>query len=128
MDDTEYRAAAHALLDKMLPGAITDHPGLGGSGFASDLGAQALECVFGRVWVRPGLDLRSRSLVTLAILIATQQWTEVRVHAGAAMNNGLTREELEEVVIQSAPYAGYPVAAHAAKVMSELLDGESAWL
>jgi alkylhydroperoxidase/carboxymuconolactone decarboxylase family protein YurZ len=46
--------------------ATSDHPGLGGSGFASDLGAQAMECVFGRIWVRPSLDLRSRNLVTLA--------------------------------------------------------------
>jgi 4-carboxymuconolactone decarboxylase len=61
-------------------------------------------------------------------LIATQQWTELKVHTVAAMNNRLTREELEEVVIQSAPYAGYPAAAHAVKVMSELLDGKSNWL
>lgn len=128
MDDSEYRVAAHELLDTMIPGAVTDHPGLGGTGFAADLGTQALECVFGRIWVRPGLDLRSRSLVTLGILIASQQWVELRVHTGAALNNGLTREELEEVVIQSAPYAGYAAAAHAAKVMSELLDGQSNWL
>ena len=50
------------------------------------------------------------------------------MHTVAAMNNRLTREELEEVVIQSAPYAGYPAAAHAVKVMSELLDGKSNWL
>lgn len=77
------------------------------------------------MWVRPGLDRRSRSLVTLGILIAIQSSDEPRLHVAAALRNGLTRTELEEVVYHAACYAGFPAAGHAAKIGSEVIDGNS---
>lgn len=90
--------------------------------FASGLLDQSLECVFGRVWTRPGLDWRSRSLVTLGSLIALQSEGELRVHLPIALRNGLTREELEEVVYHAAAYAGFPAASAASRIGQEVLD------
>jgi 4-carboxymuconolactone decarboxylase len=122
---SDRRSAGLAVLEQMLPNVVSEHPGFEGDGFGSELGAQTLECVFGRVWVRPGLDRRSRSLLTLGILIATHAWDELRLHFAAALRNGLTTAELEEVVCHAACYAGYPAAAHAAMIGGQVIDGGS---
>ena len=90
--------------------------------FAAGLLDESLECVFGRVWTRPGLDLRSRSLVTLGIMIALRAEGELRLHFPIALRNGLTREELEEVVYHAAAYAGFPAASTAGRIGQEVLD------
>ena len=90
--------------------------------FAGGLLDETLECVFGRVWTRPALDWRSRSLVTLGILIALRAEGELRLHFPIAMRNGLTREELEEVVYHAAAYAGFPAASTASRIGQEVLD------
>ena len=90
--------------------------------FAAGLLDESLECVFGRVWIRPGLDWRSRSLVTLGVLIALRAEGELRVHFPIALRNGLTRDELEEVVYHAAAYAGFPAASTAGRIGQEVLD------
>lgn len=90
--------------------------------FAAGLLDESLECVFGRVWTRPGLDWRSRSLVTLGIMIALRAEGELRLHFPIALRNGLTREELEEVVYHAAAYAGFPAASTAGRIGQEVLD------
>lgn len=67
------------------------------------------------VWNRPGLDRRTRSVIVLSITIALRHWDEFRLHLGGALNNGLTRDEIKEVLLQSAVYAGVPAANHAFK-------------
>ncbi len=113
-----------AVLKKLWPNLpFTDDGALPESRrFAAGLGEQSLECVFGQVWPRPGLDWRSRSLVTLGILIALRAESELRVHFPIALRNGLTREELEEVVYHAAAYAGYPAASAATRIGQEVLD------
>ncbi len=90
--------------------------------FASGLLEESLDCVFGRVWTRPGLDWRSRSLVTLGILIALRAEAELRIHLPIALRNGLTRDELEEVIYHAAAYAGFPAASTAGRIGHEVLD------
>src|SRR5262245_34697765 len=65
------------------------------------------------VWNRPGLDRRTRSFIVLSILVALRHWDEFRLHVRAALNNGLTRDEIKEVLIQASVYAGVPSANHA---------------
>lgn len=85
-----------------------------GSGtFASDAAAIALECAFGAVWSRPGLERKQRSLVTMGILIGMGKPAELKNHIRAGLNNGLTVTEIQEVLIQSIPYAGFPCVAEA---------------
>lgn len=112
------------VLRRLLPNLPFNEDGeLPRSGlFAAGLLDESLECVFGRVWTRPGLDWRSRSLVTLGALIALRAEGELRQHFPIALRNGLTREELEEVIYHAAAYAGFPAASTATRVGQEVLD------
>jgi 4-carboxymuconolactone decarboxylase len=79
---------------------------------------------WGEIWSRPGLDRKTRSCMVLATTIALGRWEEYRLHVRAAFNNDLTRDELKEVILQSAIYAGVPAANtamhHAEEVMAAL--------
>lgn len=113
------------VLAQMLPDLLTDDPEpdmRAAEQFGSGLGELSLENVFGRLWSRPGLDRRSRSLVTLGILIALRSEDELRIHLTIALRNGLDRRELEEVVYHASGYAGFPAAATAARIGHEVLD------
>jgi 4-carboxymuconolactone decarboxylase len=77
---------------------------------------------WGDVWSRPGLDRRTRSCMTLTALIALGREHELALHLRAAIRNGLTREEISEVLIQSAVYCGIPAANSAFAVAQRVLD------
>jgi 4-carboxymuconolactone decarboxylase len=73
---------------------------------------------WGEIWTRPGLPLHSRSLLTIALLVALNRGEELRLHLRAAANNGVTAEEIREVLLHCAIYCGVPAANaafHAAK-------------
>jgi 4-carboxymuconolactone decarboxylase len=93
---------------------------LGSTGFGLFRGEMTVDFVYGKLWPRPGLDHRSRSLVTVAMLIALNQPEELKIHLIAALNNGCTVTEIEEVIYHSAAYAGFPASNRAAHVATEL--------
>lgn len=66
--------------------------------------------VFGDIWQRPGLDRKTRSLVTLAMLVATNRPHEVGIHLRGALSNGVTSEELRELMLHASVYCGIPAA------------------
>jgi 4-carboxymuconolactone decarboxylase len=70
---------------------------------------------WGEIWTRPGLDRKTRSCMTLSMLIALGAWDEYRLHVRAAFNNGLTVADIQEVILQAAIYCGVPKANHAIK-------------
>ena len=84
------------------------------------------EYCWGAVWTRPGLDRKTRSLLNLAMLTTLNRGHELAVHVRGAVTNGCTEEEIQEVLIQTAIYAGVPAAntafAEAGKIIAEL-DG-----
>jgi 4-carboxymuconolactone decarboxylase len=77
---------------------------------------------WGEVWTRPGLDRRMRSALTLALLAAGGHHEELALHVRAAVRNGLSREEISEVLMHTAVYAGVPAANAAFKVAERTLD------
>ena len=77
---------------------------------------------WGDIWTRPGLDRRTRSLVTVAMLVALNRPEELALHVRGAIRNGVTREELKEVLLQSAVYCGVPAGNNAFRVAAEALD------
>jgi 4-carboxymuconolactone decarboxylase len=79
---------------------------------------------WGEIWTRPGLDRRTRSCITLTALIAHGHMTEFELHVRAALRNGLTRDEIKEVVLQSAIYCGVPAANAAFAVAQRVLAEE----
>ncbi len=110
------------VFKEMLPGLIPDDvTSLRDGGFADELGDLSIDHVFGATWTRPGLDRRSRSLVTLGALIALRAGDELKYHFPIALRNGLSIEEIEEVIYHMAGYAGYPAAATARNVAREAL-------
>ncbi len=78
---------------------------------------------WGGVWGRPGLDRRTRSAITLAVLTATRAENEIAMHVRAAITNGLTPEEISEVLLHTAVYAGVPAANAAYAIAQRVLDG-----
>jgi 3-oxoadipate enol-lactonase/4-carboxymuconolactone decarboxylase len=77
---------------------------------------------WGEIWARPGLDRRMRSAITLTALIALGRDQELALHLRSALRNGLTREEIKEVLLQSAIYCGVPAANSAFAVFQEVLS------
>jgi 4-carboxymuconolactone decarboxylase len=77
---------------------------------------------WGEIWTRPGLDRRTRSAITLTALIALGHFDELRMHVRAALRNGLDKDEIKEVLLQSAIYCGVPAANHAFAVAQEVLE------
>jgi 4-carboxymuconolactone decarboxylase len=81
---------------------------------------------WGAVWSRPGLDRRTRSAVTLAALVSARAEKELALHIRAALRNGLTPEEIAEVLLHTAVYAGVPAANSAFAVAHRVLREEGA--
>ncbi len=77
---------------------------------------------WGSVWTRPGLDRRSRSIVTLTALVAGRHWDELEFHLRAAQRNGLTEQEIVEVLLHTAVYCGVPAANSAFTVARRVLE------
>lgn len=120
---TDSRSQGLEVFKEMMPGLIPDGvTSLRDGGVAGELGDLTIDHVFGALWTRPGLDRRSRSLVTLGALIALRATEELRYHFPIALRNGLTHEEVDEVIYHSAGYAGYPAAATARGVAREVLS------
>ena len=81
--------------------------------FTEDFQDLITRYAWGEIWTRPGLDRRMRSAVTLTALIALGHWGEFEIHVRAALGNGLTEDEVCEVLLQCAIYCGVPAANHA---------------
>lgn len=122
----DIRSAGLNEFREMLPGVLPDDTALlRDGGFGDELAELTLDHVFAALWTRPELDRRSRSLVTLGILIGLRANDELEFHFPIALRNGLTRREIEEVVYHSAGYAGYPAAASARKVARKVLGTQA---
>jgi 4-carboxymuconolactone decarboxylase len=79
---------------------------------------------WGEIWTRPGLDRGTRSCITLAMLVALGRFDELGLHVRAAVRNGLTPDEIKEVLLQTAIYCGVPAANSAFAAAQQALDSE----
>jgi 4-carboxymuconolactone decarboxylase len=92
------------------------------SAFTEDFQDLITRYAWGEIWARPGLDRRTRSAITLTVLIALGRFEELRMHVRAALRNGLDEDEIKEVLLQSAIYCGVPAANTAFAVAQEVLE------
>jgi 4-carboxymuconolactone decarboxylase len=90
--------------------------------FTRDFQALVTEFAWGTIWARPGLDRRSRSMITLTALIARGRDEELALHIRAALRNGLSRDEIKEVLLQTAVYCGLPDANAAFRIAQSVLE------
>jgi 4-carboxymuconolactone decarboxylase len=91
---------------------------------APDLDEMLNEVVFGRVWTRPGLELRMRSAITIASLMSLQRLPQLKTHIANGLNAGLTKQEIVEILIHVAFYAGVPTAVNAFQLAKEVFAEE----
>jgi 4-carboxymuconolactone decarboxylase len=90
---------------------------------APDLGRYIIEFAFGDIYARPGLDLKSREIATVAALTALgNAQPQLKVHIHGALNVGCTREEVVEVILQMAVYAGFPAALNGVTAAKEVFQ------
>lgn len=90
------------------------------SGVNQDVRRLSEEYCFGEIWNRPGLPRKLRSIACLGMLTALNRSTELRIHIGAALNNGCTTEEIKEVLLQAVIYCGLPAGVDAIKMAEEV--------
>ncbi|MEV0907752.1 carboxymuconolactone decarboxylase family protein [Streptomyces hokutonensis] len=122
-ETTDLRVAGLKALRAALPGVVPAEGELDmrDGKFGEDLVEIGLSTVWGALWGREGLAPRDRSLVTLGILIALGAETELKTHVRVALTNGVTRDELAEVIYHSAGYTGFPRAVAARTAAREAL-------
>ena len=94
--------------------------------FTAPMQKLVTEWCWGELWSRPGLDRRTRSIINLSMLSALNRPHEVRLHVRGALNNGLSQEEIIEILLQVAVYCGVPAALDSMKVAAEVLAEEAA--
>lgn len=92
--------------------------------FTAPIQKLVTEYCWGEIWSRPGLTRKTRSIMNLAMLAALNRPHEVRLHVRGALNNGLAREEIREVLMQVAIYCGVPAALDSMKVAVEVFREE----
>jgi 4-carboxymuconolactone decarboxylase len=89
---------------------------------APHLANLSADVLFGDVWERPGLSKRDRSLITVAVLTALYRTDQLRGHIRRALDNGVTKAEIGEVITHIAFYGGWPTAANAVQVAKQVFD------
>jgi 4-carboxymuconolactone decarboxylase len=119
-DDRDFMARGREITGKLW-GARAGGQELPAQRLAPEFFGLVTQFVFGGFWARPNLDLRSRSLCTVAQLAALGRLDELKGHLLGARNLGITREELVEVLMQTACYAGVPAAVNALNAAADVL-------
>lgn len=122
---SEYEAGMRTRRE-VLGDAHVDRAGAAARGFGEDFQEFITRYAWGGVWSRPGLDRRMRSAITLAALVSVRAENELGMHVRAALRNGLTAEEIGEVLLHTAVYAGVPAANAAFAVARRVLTEEGA--
>src|SRR5438874_879012 len=126
MTTAERKKRGEKLLEQMLGGERAEKTRDIWQQICPDFEEYVLEFLAGEIWSRPGLDLRTRSLTTIAALAAVGRPLGLELNIRMALNNGATRQEIVETLLQIAPYAGFPACweglALARKVFQDL-DG-----
>ena len=122
-NDPETQAGL-ATRRKVLGDAYVDAALGRSTPFTAPLQELVTKHAWGNTWQRPGLDLRTRSIVTVSMLVALGKTHELKIHVRGALNNGVTPEELQEIFLHASVYCGFPTALDAFRVGSEVIDAK----
>ncbi len=117
----EVYAGGLAVRREVLGDAHVDRAIAATTDFTADFQRFITEYAWGTIWTRPGLDRRSRSLITLTALVARGHHEELKMHLVAARRNGLTNDEIKELLMQTAIYCGVPDANTAFRIAADVL-------
>jgi 4-carboxymuconolactone decarboxylase len=117
VSDEGMKTRREVLGDEHVDRAIA-----GTTEFTADFQDLISRYAWGEIWARPGLDRRTRSCITLTALVAQGREHELAMHVRAALRNGLTRNELKEVLLHCAIYCGVPAANSAFAIAEQVLE------
>lgn len=124
-----HRQGAHEegmkVRREVLGDAHVDRAEANKTEFTEDFQDFITRYAWGEVWSRPGLDRRTRSVATLAALVALRAEGEIVIHVRGALRNGLTPEEIKEVILHTAVYAGVPAANDAFRIAQQVIAEET---
>jgi 4-carboxymuconolactone decarboxylase len=120
MDERERHAAGMKVRRAVLGDTHVDRAEGAKNSFSEPFQDLITRYAWGEIWSRPGLPRQTRSLITLAMMIALNRSDEFRMHVRAALNNKVSREEIQEVLLQSAIYCGVPAANTAFHLAQEV--------
>jgi 3-oxoadipate enol-lactonase/4-carboxymuconolactone decarboxylase len=126
MTDDERHEQGMRTRREVLGDAHVDAAVAGTTSFTAPFQDYITRNAWGEVWTRPGLDRRTRSAITLTALTALNHHHELAMHVRAALRNGLTPDEIGEVLLQCAVYCGVPAANRAFAIANEVLAEEEA--
>ncbi len=118
----QFRAGLAVRTDSLGPAHVTrslEAAQAQGNGALQQL---VTEFAWGTVWTRPGLERKQRSLATVSMLIALNRPQELAGHMRGALANGVSREELQELVLHSAVYCGFPASLDASRILAGVLE------
>ena len=122
MDDRDHHEAGMATRREVLGTEHVERASAGTTEFTADFQDFITRYAWGEVWQRDGLDRRTRSCITLAVLTALHAEGELGMHVKAALRNGLTTAEIREVLLHTAVYAGVPAANSAFAIAQRAID------
>ncbi|MGH3464000.1 MAG: 4-carboxymuconolactone decarboxylase [Kribbellaceae bacterium] len=125
MDDRSRHRQGMTVRREVLGDAHVDRAVDGTDEITADFQDLITRYAWGDVWSRPGLDRRTRSCITLAMLAALHHDDELAMHVRAAVRNGVSREEIVEVLLQVAVYAGVPAANRAFGIAQRVLQEDA---
>jgi 4-carboxymuconolactone decarboxylase len=126
VSDSDTYEAGMRTRREVLGDAHVDRASASAGSFGEPFQELITRYAWGAVWSRPGIDRRMRSAITLAALVSVRAENELGMHLRAALRNGLTAEEIREVLLHTAVYAGVPAANSAFAVAREVLADEGA--
>jgi 4-carboxymuconolactone decarboxylase len=121
MDDTERAVQGMTVRREVLGDAHVDRAVAGATPFTAPYQDFITRYAWGEIWSRPGLSRAERSIVTLTALAVLRQEEELAMHLRAALRNGLTPEQIREVLLQVGVYAGIPAANRAFAIAQRIL-------
>lgn len=110
MDEKERYDIGDARRREVIGDEVVDRFTVNRNEFNDEFQEMVTRHAWGEVWARPGLDKKTRSMLVLAMLTALNRDVEFKLHVAAALNNGVTRDEIKEVLLQAAVYCGVPAA------------------
>jgi 4-carboxymuconolactone decarboxylase len=118
----EAFARGLATRREVMGDAFVDAAFAGANAFTAPLQEHITRAAWGDVWQRPGLDRKTRSLITVAMLTALGKQNELKGHVRGALNNGATVEEIQEVLLHATVYCGVPAAVEAFRSANEVVS------
>ena len=118
----EVYDAGMAVRREVLGDAHVDRATAAADEFTAEFQEMITRYAWGSIWTRPGLDRRSRSMITLTALVARGHHEELAMHVRAALRNGLTPDEIKELLLQTAIYCGVPDANTAFRIARQALN------